>query len=217
MVGEGDEPPQPVGDAPWPPEGARLVDIAAHYPGMADAGIEYGPAFQGLTEVWRVGDELTARVSLPTDQAARYGLHPALLDAAFQAAAAGAAERRALLPFSFGAVSLWRPGMTDLRVRITADGDLRDLHLSDAAGNPVGRVTSLLARPPAAGNSALLSVLWSAYEGTSAGSTVEPTVLSMLDIEAGDDPVAGTRLLLGGLLHDLRRWLADPVPGGSSS
>ncbi|MDG4810888.1 HAD-IIIC family phosphatase [Micromonospora sp. WMMD1120] len=213
LVGAGDEPPRRSDDVPWPPDGAQRVDVTPHYPGMADAGIEYGPAFQGLTDLWRDGDGWVARVTLGTDQAARYGLHPALLDAAFQAAAAGAGERRAVLPFSIGAVSLWRSGVTDLRVRITADGDLRDIQLSDAAGDPVGRVTSLLARPAAAGNAALLSVRWSAHPVTGTRSAVEPAVVSLRDAETGDDPVTGVRLLIDRLLPQLRRWLAGPGSG----
>jgi FkbH-like protein len=216
LLGAGDAPPPPAGGAPWPPVGAEPVDLEAHYLAMADAGLTYGPAFQCLTELWRDGDELAARVSLPAelaDQASRYGLHPALLDAAFQAAAAGAAERRALLPFSFGAVSLWRPGATDLRVRITADGDLRDLHLTDADGNPVGRVSSLLARPAAAGSSALLSVTWSPWAGTATTPAAEPAVLSLVDFAIGGDPVVRTRLLLAETLHFLRERLGRPDPG----
>ncbi|MEV0223804.1 type I polyketide synthase [Streptomyces sp. NPDC050704] len=69
----------------WPPQGAAEVEFADAYDTLADGGISYGPAFQGVRAMWRRGTELFAEVRLPEQQtpgAARFGLHPALLDAA---------------------------------------------------------------------------------------------------------------------------------------
>src|SRR5690606_18761361 len=77
----------------WPPAGAEAMDLDGYYGRMADNGFVYGPAFQGLRAAWRQGDTLYAEVALPddqTDDADAYGLHPALLDAALQAAGLGA-------------------------------------------------------------------------------------------------------------------------------
>ncbi|MFI7430833.1 HAD-IIIC family phosphatase [Micromonospora sp. NPDC049836] len=214
LLGEA-EPPGPPDDAPWPPAGARVVDLAEHYPAMADAGLEYGPAFQGLAELWAAGDDRYARIALPAelaDEAARYALHPALLDAALQAAAAAAGVRRALLPFSFGGVSVWQPGHTDLRVRITTDGDTYGLDLADPDGRPVARIASLLARPASAGNEALCSVGWSAYAGPASRPIGELTVLSTADHPADGDLPHRTRALLTETLHGLQRWLDNPGP-----
>ncbi|MFD8983744.1 type I polyketide synthase, partial [Streptomyces sp. NPDC059564] len=72
--------------AAWPPAGATAVDLGDFYPELAARSFAYGPAFQGLTAAWRLGDEVFAEVALPPDaadaDAAKYGLHPALLDAA---------------------------------------------------------------------------------------------------------------------------------------
>ena len=73
--------------AEWPPAAAEPVPVEALYERIADLGIEYGPAFQGVRAAWRRGEELFAEVELDDDQAAqaeRFGIHPALLDAAIQ-------------------------------------------------------------------------------------------------------------------------------------
>ena len=49
----------------WPPAGAIPVKIAGLYEALAELGLEYGPAFQGLHAVWRRGEDVFAEVSLP--------------------------------------------------------------------------------------------------------------------------------------------------------
>uniref|UniRef100_UPI00052652DA acyltransferase domain-containing protein n=1 Tax=Streptomyces sp. NRRL F-525 TaxID=1463861 RepID=UPI00052652DA len=69
----------------WPPPGAEQVPVEGGYDLLAAAGYGYGPVFQGVRAVWRRGEELFAEVALPEEQrdsAARFGIHPALLDAA---------------------------------------------------------------------------------------------------------------------------------------
>lgn len=81
-AGSGDR-PRPF--AAWPPPGARPVDLDGAYGRLAALGYEYGTAFQGLRSLWQLGDEMYAEVELAEEQraeAARFGLHPALLDAA---------------------------------------------------------------------------------------------------------------------------------------
>src|SRR5208282_5397112 len=92
----------------WPPPGAVPVDLEGVYDRLAGAGLGYGPVFRGLSRVWRLGGEVVAEVVLPEagqEQAAWFGLHPALLDAALQAGAVTAsAGGPARLPFSFAGV-----------------------------------------------------------------------------------------------------------------
>ncbi len=82
--------PRPAFDASaWPPPGAEPLDSADLYERLAAIGLDYGPAFQGLEAAWRLGEEIYAEVSLAPEQepeAGRFGLHPALLDAALHAA-----------------------------------------------------------------------------------------------------------------------------------
>ncbi|MEV5434278.1 type I polyketide synthase [Streptomyces sp. NPDC052701] len=162
--------------AAWPPPGARPVPLDGLYAALADTGYRYGPVFQGLRAVWRDDTGWYAEVALPEDQhrdAARYGLHPALLDAALHAQLAGAGDTRGGtvgLPFSFGGVALHAVGATALRVRIEPVGaEGVTLRLADTAGRPVATVGMLVSRalpadgPGPAGSAAdgaLYAVRW---------------------------------------------------------
>ncbi len=71
--------------AAWPPPGARAVPVEALYARLADIGYDYGPVFQGVRAAWQDGEHVYAEVALADDHAAtaqRFGIHPALLDAA---------------------------------------------------------------------------------------------------------------------------------------
>ena len=99
----------------WPPAGAEPVEVEYLYDRLAEHGLEYGPAFQGLTAAWREGERVYAEVSLPEGvarEAERFGVHPALLDAALHGIglAAGAGSDELRLPFSWSGVSLDRRG-----------------------------------------------------------------------------------------------------------
>ncbi|MFI1104934.1 type I polyketide synthase [Streptomyces melanogenes] len=142
----------------WPPSGAEPVELEGWYETLARKGFEYGPAFQGLKAVWRRGDEVFAEVALDEaqgEQAARYGLHPALLDAALHAIELGAlaatpGETR--LPFAFSGVRLHATGAPTARVRLapTGPGSV-SLAVADVAGQPVATVETLSLRPADAG------------------------------------------------------------------
>jgi acyl transferase domain-containing protein len=43
---------------PWPPPGAEAVDLTGAYAALADAGLAYGPAFQGVGGLWHRGDDI---------------------------------------------------------------------------------------------------------------------------------------------------------------
>ncbi|MEU0883747.1 SDR family NAD(P)-dependent oxidoreductase [Lentzea sp. NPDC005914] len=132
----------------WPPPNATAVDLTDIYDTLATRGYEYGPAFQGLTALWRHAGELFAEVHLP--DAADFGLHPALLDAALHPiAAVGWGETQpgqALLPFSWNGVELIATGATTLRVRLTRTAEGIAVQLADGAGLPVAAVKSLVLR-----------------------------------------------------------------------
>ncbi|SBT95660.1 polyketide synthase 12, partial [Streptomyces sp. DI166] len=148
--------PPDTGLAVWPPVGAEAVDISAFYPEAEAAGYGYGPAFQGLRAAWRHGETVYAELELPEKQrseAARFGLHPALLDAALQAIGLGRFgapdERDALrLPYVWSDVSLAAVGASAVRVRLTPAGpDAVMIDVADAAGRAVAHVGSLALRP----------------------------------------------------------------------
>ncbi|WP_030844363.1 polyketide synthase dehydratase domain-containing protein, partial [Streptomyces hygroscopicus] len=139
--------------AAWPPAGAEPVAVEGLYERMAEGGYDYGPAFQGLTAVWTRDGEVYAEAALPEEQtelAARFGIHPALLDAALHAGnycLPGEPGSRMLLPFAWNGIRLYATGATSVRVhaRYTEDGGL-SVELADAAGGPVASIGSLVLR-----------------------------------------------------------------------
>ena len=157
----------------WPPPGARPLDIDDLYGDLATSGIDYGQTFQGVTAAWRHGDAIYAKISLPEqahDDAKRFGIHPALLDAVLHAIVLDgllppAEPGRPYLPFAWQKTTLHATGPTDLRVRITPGGDagVVDLAMADAMGAPVASVAALTLRPAEAQSArrdALFRVDW---------------------------------------------------------
>nr|WP_262706335.1 type I polyketide synthase [Streptomyces sp. NEAU-383] len=127
------------------------------YERLAGVGLEYGPVFQGVRAAWRRGDEVFAEVALAEEQraeAGRFGLHPALLDAALHMAGVGPEDEEtgpARLPFAWTGVSLYATGATELRVRLSPSGaEGISVLVADADGVPVASVDSLVGRPVAA-------------------------------------------------------------------
>jgi acyl transferase domain-containing protein/surfactin synthase thioesterase subunit/NADPH:quinone reductase-like Zn-dependent oxidoreductase/acyl carrier protein len=62
----------------------EVLDSAMVYPLFLDIGLEYGPAFQGISKVWRGDREIVAKIETPASIAqdlGEYYFHPALLDA----------------------------------------------------------------------------------------------------------------------------------------
>ncbi|MBB4922024.1 type I polyketide synthase [Kitasatospora kifunensis] len=133
----------------WPPTGAEPIDLEGVYEQLAEAGLAYGPAFQGLRAAWRLGQEVYAEVAF-AQQVDGYGLHPALADAALHAVGlSGVAEDEALLPFAWSEVHLHATGAKELRVKVKPLGQSGavQLTLADAGGAPVASVGSLALRP----------------------------------------------------------------------
>ncbi|WP_189711536.1 type I polyketide synthase, partial [Streptomyces anandii] len=137
--------------AEWPPADAQRVEAGSIYDELEAAGVECGPLFRGLREVWRRGDEVFAEARLPEDTDARgFSLHPALLEAAAQLASVSEPES-ALVPASWHGVALHAVDVTAVRVRLTpADNEgTLTLEVADATGAPVARVEGLSLRSPA--------------------------------------------------------------------
>ncbi|MFG3510697.1 SDR family NAD(P)-dependent oxidoreductase [Streptomyces sp. NPDC047821] len=138
----------------WPVAGAEQVALDGFYDRFGAQGIDYGPVFRGLTELWRKGGTAYGVVRLPDPgTGAEYALHPALLDTALHVMkgvtlADGEEEPEgALLPFEWTDVELYAAGSGELRVRVdvepTATGQEIRVWASDAAGEPVVRVGGL--------------------------------------------------------------------------
>nr|WP_086821080.1 type I polyketide synthase [Allokutzneria sp. NRRL B-24872] len=142
--------------AEWPPVGAEPVDIADLYERFSLAGLDYGPAFQGLRAAWRRGEEVFAEVA--AEVTGDFAVHPALLDAALQAMAVrGDDEVR--LPFTWSEVSIGRG--TPARVRLRPAGEGLSALITDATGAPVASIGSLVTRPVTqVGPDSLFRVVW---------------------------------------------------------
>ncbi|MFJ8234049.1 type I polyketide synthase [Streptomyces sp. NPDC094448] len=152
---------EPTADAfaAWPPPGAEPVPaIDGYYASLRAEGYEYGPVFQGLRAAWRLGTDIYAEAALPEPalaDAARFGIHPALLDAALHAAGLGPlsnTEGSTGLPFAWTGFTLHATGATALRVRLrpTGPGTVSVL-MADPLGHPVATIDALAVRPVAAG------------------------------------------------------------------
>ncbi|MFE9107943.1 SDR family NAD(P)-dependent oxidoreductase, partial [Actinomadura geliboluensis] len=153
---------EPVGERrEWPPPGARSVDIGRFHDDAADLGHEFGPAFRGLRAVWRSGEEVLAEVALPEghrEDAARFVLHPILLDAAQQAllAAEEPQGRQVRIPASCSGVRVSASGAALLRLRMTpavpdGGGGAVRIQAVDGDGRPVASIDSFRTRPVAPG------------------------------------------------------------------
>ncbi|GGJ30276.1 hypothetical protein GCM10010121_047020 [Streptomyces brasiliensis] len=148
--------PVAAGSAPVWPENGEETWAPDTYERLNGLGLGYGPAFQGVRSAVATGDgELLARLSLPPvarDVADPYPIHPALLDAALQAAVAlDASDGRVLLPVAVRRCVLPPGGATELTASVRRTGgtvtDLTlDVTLWDTDGLPAGRLESVRLR-----------------------------------------------------------------------
>ena len=58
--------PAPLGLTAWPPSGVSELAGDGMYDTLAEHGLAYGPAFRGVSAMWRRDDEVFASVSLPS-------------------------------------------------------------------------------------------------------------------------------------------------------
>ncbi|MGY1434190.1 type I polyketide synthase [Streptomyces reniochalinae] len=188
--------PAPVpDDRRWPPEGAERVDVTGVYDWFGGIGMRYGPTFQGLTAAWRHDGCLYAEVALSegTEGTDRFGLHPALLDAALHVIALDTAgDTGPRVPFSWTGVRLHATGATSLRVRLADAGNgAYAVTVTDPAGTPVADVESLVMRPlpvrpsaAATGTDSMYALRWEpvhvADEDAAEPVCVEPDGLAAL-------------------------------------
>ena len=208
----------------WPPEGAAPVDLADGYQRLAARGYDYGPAFQGLTTMWRRGDELFAEVTLPdaAGGVGGFGVHPVLLDAALHAAVMAHDAAEVALPFSWQGVSLHAAGASAVRARIAPSGPSSvSVELADGLGLPVLSVASMVARPvsqqqlmAAMSGSAgdrLFELVWSPASPASHAETPSYEVFEA--ISALQDAVVDTYECTHKALASVQSWLAERDSG----
>nr|AXL05509.1 type I polyketide synthase [uncultured bacterium] len=223
----------------WPPPGARPVDVANLYADLAERGYAYGPAFQGVRAVWRRGDgvdaEVFAEVALPDDlrsDAAGFGIHPALLDAAIQTwtvAGATGEPGRSVMPFSWNNLTLHAVGASALRVRVAPAGpDALSIQAADPTGGAVLTMDALVLREVGAEQldptalDALFAVEWTGLPAVPAvPSPPWVAVATAADVAAlaGDAPAAVVLTAAGEdaldvtsrVLAAVQTWLTEPA------
>jgi acyl transferase domain-containing protein len=102
------------------PEAGEPVSAERHYERLRERGATFGAAFQTVETLSTGQERATASVRLAEAErrdAARYGIHPALLDGALQTAVAAAGERAGLfLPFAVERIDCFGPAGASARV-----------------------------------------------------------------------------------------------------
>ncbi|MFF4527542.1 type I polyketide synthase, partial [Streptomyces bluensis] len=216
----------------WPPAGAEPLPLEGLYDRLATAGLAYGPAFRGLTAAWRDGDDLLVEAALPdgAGDAAAFGLHPALLDAALHALALPQdTPDGARLPFLWSGVRLHAVGAATLRARLTRrTDDTVTLYAADETGAPVADVEGLVLRPltapiddtPRAGSLFRLEWTPATLPPSGSGEDTEPA-LAVLTDDPSPWTAAGPGIVHGTTLDALAAanpaTVLLPVPAGTAT
>jgi polyketide synthase 12 len=206
-----------LGPADLAPAGTA-VDVGDLYQALADAGLDYGPAFRGLRTVLRADDSLFAEVALPAGvRADGFGLHPALLDAALHAIAGGSlidSAGQALVPFSWRGVTASAARASSLRVRLAAAaGGGVSLQAADQSGRLVLSVDSLALRPvsaPGTRPDTLWRLGWRPFQPD--GARAADCAIFRVEPSAGD-PVARTHGAVRDVTRLLRARIEHDEPG----
>jgi acyl transferase domain-containing protein/aryl carrier-like protein/SAM-dependent methyltransferase len=149
-------------------------------------GLDYGPAFQGITAVFRGEGEVLACLRLPAaceSGADDFLLHPCLMDGALQSAIALAPQldsrsSQPSLPFELGSVRVLAGSQTQMlawvrhcRGNRPKDGTVRlDIDLCDPEGNVCVQMRGFTSRAAAGQAEAVLPAL----EAVPLGQDVEP-------------------------------------------
>ncbi|WP_018385948.1 type I polyketide synthase [Wenjunlia vitaminophila] len=188
------------------------VEAAEHYAALDGAGLGYGPAFQGVEQLWRGSGEALARLrdrtELTTDRGA-YLVHPAVLDSALQVLAAALATDDAWsdatwLPVRTGRFALnsgrLAPRWAHAVVGSGTDPDAEEITgarvvLYDESGSAVGEVDGIaLRRLDGAGatdpiSRTLLDVEWREASEEASGEASAPGEPGRWLVFAGSDGV----------------------------
>ena len=222
LSAEAQGPAEPLGA--WPPEGAEPLELDSLYDRFAELGVGYGPAFQGLSAAWRLGEEIYAEVSLAEEHApgaSDFAVHPALLDSAFHAglAVALAGDAKLMLPFLWRDVALDVPAGSSLRVRLgLGDGEATSLETFDSTGAAVLSAGSVIGREvdpkdlrSASTSLPLYQLHWqeTAERATGEESSVQVLELDELGFERSADSAATAREATRCTLEHLQGRLAE--------
>jgi acyl transferase domain-containing protein/NADPH:quinone reductase-like Zn-dependent oxidoreductase/acyl carrier protein len=154
------------------------VSAKAHYALATSMGLDYGPAFQSVTAVWREEPQPCCALALPecvADEADAYLLHPACLDGAFQLLMDVVARQQlpgepvpTFLPVRIDRLELLQPHRSVAGARVsvrlsrheTRRSVRADFALHDAAGEQVAVARGVRFRAAMLQRSASRSASW---------------------------------------------------------
>ncbi|MDR3537685.1 MAG: polyketide synthase dehydratase domain-containing protein [Acetobacteraceae bacterium] len=173
---------------------------AALHAMLETRGITLGPSFRGISRLFRGTNEALVEVALPDDVAPVPPLHPAQLDACFQALGAtfaGGGAGGAFLPLAVDQAVLHRPFAGPLWAHVQArdsgggstDVATGDVTLFDHAGAPIAAITGLTikrvgAAAPDPSERWTYQVAWTAHDQPT--MLPPPDALAALAIAARD-------------------------------
>lgn len=204
LAGDG---PGPAGDDAPAARCSRVLDPAALHARLGAAGLELGPAFQRLRRVWHGPGRARFQVSSPPSGEGGYHVHPAALDACFQAALAAAWDHPALVPGALllpaGVERIRCPAVhTEIAsgevevVEAGPDGLTVNVRARDAAGALSLTMTGLRFRP-VPGDAATEGVAACLYEETWVRATPRVRAEGLVSRRwavVADDPAEGNLL-----------------------
>ncbi|WP_077042226.1 type I polyketide synthase [Rhodococcus sp. MTM3W5.2] len=222
-----EQPSEPV-QVDWPPVDADVVSVTGYDERAELAGLTYGSAFRGLRKVWLRGDEVFAEIELPAEvDATRYGLHPALLDAALRAPSMTQEDRvhERLLPFSWQGVRLHRAGARHVRVRIAplGSGELSIIAV-DPEGRPVLSVDALstrslpseqLDRIRKSEADALFKLAWVPAAADAEQANMSTEWMNFDTDGTAGDLIGSAHAVVDDAVDRIRTWLSDDRNDGS--
>ncbi|MGW4115984.1 SDR family NAD(P)-dependent oxidoreductase [Actinosynnema sp. NPDC004786] len=136
---------------------ATPVDVAGHYAALHGRGLGYGPAFQGIAELWCADREALARLAQPVDRDP-YTVHPALLDSCLQVLGAALDAGGTHLPVGVGRFTVsGAPAWARATAGVVDGADITGcrVELFDAGGRPVGVVEDIALRRLGGGRDAV--------------------------------------------------------------
>jgi acyl transferase domain-containing protein len=159
-------PPSPAHVTEFPHAAGEKLDVAEFYRGMATRGLNFGPAFRTIEQLWGGPRSASATVRFegPGD---RYRIHPVLLDGCLQPLGALLPDDRMYLPLGMRRFEifhappsgvLWSQAEINSAAGNALSGDVK---IYDAAGQPVAVAQRMWLRKAAAGNRLCLSeIVW---------------------------------------------------------
>jgi acyl transferase domain-containing protein/surfactin synthase thioesterase subunit/D-arabinose 1-dehydrogenase-like Zn-dependent alcohol dehydrogenase/acyl carrier protein len=198
------------------------VEPAQSYAGMAALGMEYGPAFQGIHQLWCGDGEALGRIELPAGaHPERYQFHPTLLDSCFQVIVEASGPERGnspWLPVQIGAIQLFSrpPAEVFCHVRLappdpaSADRRRADLCVVAPSGAVVAEIKDLVVQRRASSeprdeqDSWYLAVEW------------QPSPVPAPSVSAGRWLLLGDGGPLGGALREALQSAGHSVVQGES-